>query len=126
MKTKTIKKENPGRVGESSPNFNFEEFLIFIETIDIELKEKYFKNSTKQEIAYTSTIKLSEEVGELCNEILKLFKLQREEKLTKVKVESELADVIISTLIIAQTLNLNIKELLQTRQEEISKRFGLL
>src|SRR5258706_9299713 len=73
-----------------------------------ELNEKtrpHYKlyTQTEKEIL-TRTVKLNEEVGELCNDILSVLKLQRRaklEKFNKSNIYQEFADVIITTMQLA-------------------------
>lgn len=75
---------------------------------------------------YARVIKLGEEVGELCSEILALDKLQREEKLENGSEEGlsgEIADVLITTLLVAEYLDIDPNEALRKKMSKIDKRF---
>jgi NTP pyrophosphatase (non-canonical NTP hydrolase) len=65
----------------------------------------HFKLYSQQEKEIlTKTVKLNEEVGELCNDILSILRLQRKAKLDKFdkrNVYQEFADVIITTIQLA-------------------------
>lgn len=62
----------------------FKELLEFIDYADEKIREKFSrKGETKQEIIFSRTVKLMEELGELSNEILASNGDQRDEKLAK-------------------------------------------
>lgn len=59
------------------------------------------------------TVKLLEEVGELCNEVLTFYALQRKTKLRTNNEDNlpvECADVLIILLLLAQSMNINLEE----------------
>ncbi|MFI5265183.1 MAG: hypothetical protein ACHQT7_00375 [Candidatus Levyibacteriota bacterium] len=65
---------------------------------------------TEKEIL-TKTVKLNEEVGELCNDILSVLKLQRKAKLDKFNksnIYQEFADVIITTIQLAAAAGVDV------------------
>lgn len=101
--------------------------LEFIELENKRLIAKFGKNtSTQQERILTRTVKLTEELGELCNEILATNGDQRQEKLDKHDEDSlpnEFADVIITTLLLAKSMDVNVKEALTKKIEKINKRY---
>ncbi len=71
------------------------------------------------------TVKCSEEFGELCNEILKNSSLQRKDKLETVKredLEAEFADVILTTLLLAKSMNVDVEKALNQKIDMIKKR----
>lgn len=71
-------------------------------------------------------VKLMEELGELTEAVLWSFGNQRKEKLSTfdhAHLESEFADVIISTLLLAHSMNMNIQTALESKIEEIEKRY---
>ena len=63
----------------------------------------------------TKTVKLNEEVGELCNDILSILKLQRKAKLEKFdrrNIYQEFADVVITTIQLAAVAGVDITAIL--------------
>lgn len=73
---------------------------------------------------YTMLAKLMEEVGELSEAILTNDSLQRPDKLkdnTK-DLEGELADVILTTLVLSQELKVDIKKSLNEKIKKIESR----
>ena len=101
----------------------FSELLKFIEKEDQRLSQHY--NLEKDKMILARTVKLTEELGELCNEILIESKLQRKDKLDnqeKDNLSSEFADVILCTLLLAKSMNVDIKTALDKKMEKIKKR----
>lgn len=69
--------------------------------------------------------KVTEEVGELAEEVLMHLHLQRANKLAnhpKENLEKEVADVIYTTAILASNLGVDLDKLMTTRIEEIKQR----
>jgi len=74
----------------------------------------------------TKTVKLNEEVGELCNDILSILRLQRRSKLEKFdkrNVYHEFADVIITTIQLASIAGVNIERAVNDKLRKIEKRY---
>ncbi len=72
------------------------------------------------------SMKLSEEVGELYNEILWSLWFKRKDKITSLNnLEEEFADVIITTIVIAISMWVNIESTLEKKLEKIYSRFNL-
>lgn len=103
------------------------ELLDFIDLEDQRLIKRFGKNSsTQQERILARTVKLTEELGELCNEVLASNGDQRKEKLVdndKDNLPDEFADVVITTLLLAKSMGVNIKEALIKKIEKINKRY---
>ena len=101
------------------------ELLKFIEIEDGRLVEtKSSKTDTERILA--RTVKLMEELGELCDEVLSYNKDQRKEKLEKHNKDNlahEFADVLITTLLLAKTMGVDIEEGLKNKIEKINKRY---
>ena len=79
---------------------------------------------TEKEIL-TKTVKLNEEVGELCNDILSILRLQRRAKLEKFdrrNIYSEFADVIITTVQLAAITGVDIERAVHDKLKTIEKR----
>lgn len=80
---------------------------------------------TEKEIL-TKTVKLNEEVGELCNDILSVLKLQRKAKLdkfNKANIYEEFADVIITTFQLAVAAGVDIDRAVNGKLKKIEKRY---
>lgn len=87
---------------------------------------------TEKEIL-TKTVKLNEEVGELCNDILSVLKLQRKSKLDKFNksnIYQEFADVIITTIQLAEAAGVDVEravgDKLKKAKTEIAKKVSAI
>ena len=100
--------------------------MQFIESQHNKLIQYYGNNSTDKERILARTVKLVEEVGELCNEVLAYHKDQRKEKLAEhdeANLPHEFADVIITTLLLARAMDVDVSAGLKSKIEKINKRF---
>ncbi len=73
---------------------------------------------SENERLFARTLKLTEELGELSNEILTKLGLQRQAKIDAFKdshLEDELADVLGSLILLAVELDIDIKEIMQRK-----------
>lgn len=86
-----------------------------------------YKLRTAQEQEILSrTVKLNEEVGELCNDILSILKLQRKAKLDnfdKRNVYQEFADVIMTTIQLANAANVDIERALDDKLKKVEEKY---
>lgn len=101
---------------------------------DLQNKLKETRNKTapyklstleEQEIL-TRTVKLNEEVGELCNDILSVLKMQRKSKLEKFDKRNfyeEFADVIISTIQLANSAGVDTGRAVNDKMKKIEERY---
>ncbi len=79
---------------------------------------------SEKDIRYPMAIKIGEEVGELFEEILRLGKLQRKEKLEQdTNIGEEFADVILATMILAQNCGIDVEKSIHKKMEKIKKRY---
>ncbi|MBI2045498.1 hypothetical protein HYT23_05545 [Candidatus Pacearchaeota archaeon] len=102
------------------------ELMDFINIEDKRLKEKFGHYADQEKRTLARTVKLGEEFGELCDEILSKMSLQRKEKLTekdKENLEKEFADVIITTLLLAKSIDVDVAKALENKINEINKRY---
>lgn len=84
---------------------------------------KYYACPTESEEILARTIKLGEEFGELCDEILASRGDQRKEKLINYNPENlpkEFADVIIAALLLAKAAGVDIEDALTKKTETIN------
>jgi len=103
------------------------EFKDWIELQSKKLEIRFAGNQTQTERLYARTIKLNEEVGELCEEILAHNNDQRKDKLdnkSENDLAHEIADVLITTLLIAESLKIDPNKALEQKIEKINKRFA--
>lgn len=104
----------------------FKELLKFIEIEDERLKNCYCNCSDYEKLILARTVKLTEELGELCNEVLTHSSLQRKQKLDNIDTENlpqEFADVIITALLLAKAMNVDIENALLKKIDKINKRY---
>lgn len=84
------------------------------------------KNTTKTEKVLFKSAKLPEEVGEFYSELLIHLDFARKEKVgTSEKLKKELADVIITSLVIAEELEIDIFHHIEQKIEKVYERFWL-
>ncbi len=87
----------------------------------------HYKLYTQQEKEIlTKTVKLNEEVGELCNDVLSVLKLQRKAKLAhfdKRNIYQEFADVIITTIQLASVAGVDIERAVNDKIKVIEQRY---
>lgn len=105
---------------------NLDDLLKFIDLEDRRLRNRFGNYSDEEKRILARTVKLSEETGELCSEILSYNSLQRQEKMNNHSAENlanELADVIITTLLLAKATNTDIKEALKNKINKINDRY---
>jgi len=99
-----------------------DELIEFIKKEDHRLREHY-GNPPKERRILSRTVKLMEENGELAEEILALLVDQRNSKLGKRRnLSEEFADVIITTLLLAESAEVDIKDAIIRKIQEIDKR----
>jgi NTP pyrophosphatase (non-canonical NTP hydrolase) len=101
------------------------ELIGFIETEDRRLK-KHYNAIDEGKHVLARTVKLTEELGELCNDVLAHSNLQRKEKLgiyDKENTQEEFADVIITTMLLAKAMGIDVERGLESKIEKINKRY---
>ncbi len=95
-----------------------------ISTID-----KYFRETNpslgERERIFTRIIKLNEEVGELCEAILMENDTNQRNKEKEIDLDSELADVIICTLLLAEGRESDVWKEIDKKLDKQFNRFGL-
>lgn len=82
-------------------------------------------SQTEKEIL-TKTVKLNEEVGELCNDVLSILQLQRKAKLEKFdkrNIYQEFADVIITTVQLAVAAGVDVERALGDKLKVIEEKY---
>jgi len=104
---------------------NFEDLTIFINEYSQKLESKFGKYEDKEKLILSSTVKLSEELGELCDEVLTFNSRQRKEKLdnhTTENLPAEFADVILAVFMLAKDMDINLDEAVQNKMEKIKTK----
>lgn len=101
------------------------ELLQFI-NLENERLNSRFPTLQGRERILARAVKLNEEVGELCSEVLASSGDQRKEKLANHNahtLQAEFADVVITTLLLAKSMNVDVPKALEEKIEEINKRY---
>ncbi|MFA5155171.1 MAG: MazG-like family protein [Patescibacteria group bacterium] len=105
---------------------DFQELQRFIKIEDKRIK-KYFRTKTDPEKhVLARMVKLTEEVGELAAEVLAHHNWQRQEKLDRRSQDDlghELADVVITTFMLADTLQVDMAAALRAKMKKIEQRY---
>lgn len=86
----------------------------------------YQLNTQREKEILTKAIKLNEEVGELCNDTLSVLKLQRKSKLEnfdKRNFYEEFADVIITTVQLANAAGVDIQRAVSDKLTKIESKY---
>jgi len=102
------------------------DLIKFIKKEDKRLREYYGNYKDEEKRILARTVKLSEELGELCDEVLSFNVMQRQDKLAKHdanNLSEEFADVIITTLLLAEVMNVDIEKALKHKMQKINKRY---
>lgn len=86
-----------------------------------------FKLTTAEEQEILAkTVKLNEEVGELCNDILAVLKMQRKSKLDKFDKRNfyeEFADVVLSTMQLANAAHVDVERAVNDKMKKIEEKY---
>jgi len=104
----------------------FNKLLKFIEIEDKRLKKYYGSYSDQEKRILSRTVKLTEELGELCDEVLAYNSIQRKKKLDshdKKNLPEEFADVIITTLLLAKAMDVDIEKAIEKKVDIVNKRY---
>ena len=97
-----------------------------IRLLNEKTKPQYKLYTPQEKIILTKTVKLNEEVGELCNDILSILKLQRRSKLEhfdKRNIYQEFADVIITTIQLAEIAGVDVERAVGDKLKKIEERY---
>ncbi|MDZ4227724.1 MAG: MazG-like family protein [Candidatus Levybacteria bacterium] len=90
-------------------------------------KPQYRLYTPAEKEILTKTVKLNEEVGELCNDILSILKLQRRSKLLKFdkrNMYEEFADVIITAMQLAIAAGVDVERAVEDKLKKIEERYN--
>lgn len=100
------------------------DFIQYIEIEDQRLKQRY-PQLDDDKVILARSVKLSEEMGELSDNILALIGLQRKEKLdgfSPKALSKEFADIIITTFLLAKSSGVDILQALEDKIPELNRR----
>lgn len=101
----------------------------FIKKEDVRLRKRFGNYKDEEKRILARTVKLTEELGELCDEVLSFNSMQRKEKLDKYdknNLPNEFADVVITTLLLAEVMGVDIEKALKNKIDKINKRYEKL
>lgn len=102
-----------------------EEFQKFIDEQSKLLRATVHAGQTEREIILGRTVKISEEFGELCDEVLASMGDQRRGKMDGRNAESlvdEFADVVITTFLLAKSMDVDVMDALGRKVEKIKAK----
>jgi NTP pyrophosphatase (non-canonical NTP hydrolase) len=105
----------------------FKELSQFIDEYSKNLEDKFGKYDDKEKLILSSTVKLAEEFGELCNEVMTANSRQRKEKLIKHDSENlpaEFADVLLAIFMLAKDMDVNLEDALKNKIEKIKTKYS--
>ena len=97
-----------------------------IKVLNQKTKPNYKLYSQTEKEILTKTVKLNEEVGELCNDILSILKLQRRAKLQKFdkrNMYEEFADVIITAMQLAIAAGVDVERAVGDKLKKIEDKY---
>ena len=97
-----------------------------IKLLNIKTAPHYKLYSQAEKEILTKTVKLNEEVGELCNDILSILKLQRRAKLQKFdrrNMYEEFADVIITAMQLAIAAGVDVERAVSDKLKKIEQKY---
>jgi len=104
---------------------NLKELQVHAKAEDERLREHYNYGTDERELALAYMTKITEETGELAEQVLIHLGLQRKAKLMTKKredLEKEFADVVYATVIFADHLGIDVDKLMTERIAEIKQR----
>lgn len=102
------------------------ELLAFTDVEDQRIRNLYGNYPDDEKRALARNVKLAEEVGELSNAVLAHFSFQRKDKLEKAEKDNlpeEFADVIITSLLLANCLGVDVGHALEKKIAKIQARY---
>ena len=86
------------------------------------LDRRYYEDFSERERTLERVLKVNEEFGELCDEILRRFGSQRREKVEN-DITHEVADVLICVLLLADSLGVDVERALEEKIGKVKGRF---
>lgn len=104
-----------------------EELQKFIDEQDAFFRSRRAGDFSEREHVFARTIKLGEEYGELCDQVLASIGGQRKDKAATQEVDalkSEFADVLIVTFLLAKAMNVDTMEALDQKVQKIREKYN--
>ena len=103
-----------------------EELKKFIKLEDKRIRDRYGNYEDEEKRILARTVKMAEEFGELCDEVLIFNSMQRKEKLDnhdENNLAEEFSDVMITTLLLAEVMKIDIEKALEQKINKINMRY---
>lgn len=107
-------------------SMDIKELQAKINEMNVRTRPHYKLYTQEEKEILTKTVKLNEEVGELCNDILSVLRLQRKSKLDKFDkrhIYEEFADVIITTMQLASVARVDVQRAVEEKLQKIENRY---
>ncbi len=108
---------------------NFNKLTKFAVAENKRLRKRDKRRLSRDAEVFAMVVKLMEELGELSEEILFHYSLQRKDKSDKFKDDNlkyEFADVILCSLLIADLMKIDVEKSLQVKMKKIENRYKKL
>ena len=102
--------------------------IEFIEKYAKRQKEMFGELGDNEKLILSSTVKVTEELGELCDQVLSYNSRQRKEKLknfNETSLSEEFADVILAILMLARDMKVDINEALASKIEKLKEKYSV-
>ncbi len=113
---------NANKEKNTNHSLSIKELQKRLRSKELDLRIVFTSLTKREKDILAKTVKLSEEVGELSNDILSVLSLQRESKLRKFDKKNlyeEFADIIISTVILANATRVDISRAVNDKMKKI-------
>lgn len=113
---------NTNKEKNTNQHLSIKELQKRLRSKELDLRIVFTSLTKREKDILAKTVKLSEEVGELSNDILSVLSLQRESKLRKFdksNLYEEFADIIISTVILANATRVDISRAVNDKMKKI-------
>lgn len=106
----------------TKPHLTLKQIQSLLKGKERELRIEFKSLTKKEKDILARTVKLSEEVGELSNEILSSLSLQRKSKLDKFDVKNlyeEFADIILASISLANSMNVDLDRAVDAKMKKL-------
>ena len=102
--------------------------IKFIEKYSKRQKEIFGEFKDNEKLILSSTVKVTEELGELCDQVLSYNFRQRTEKLKKfneISLSEEFADIILAILMLAYDMKVDINKALIRKIKKLKEKYSV-
>lgn len=103
----------------------FEDLEQFIDEMDLLFSKRKDVDYSQREVIFARTIKLGEEFGELCDQVLAFVGDQRKNKLMEngtQELPGEFADVVIVAFLLAKAMDIDMRQALEQKMQKIREK----